>query len=67
MLEFFLELVVSILGMLFELLVKIPGFLVDLVLKPGNEARANKWLLACLGIVFYSLIIGPILVAVLFF
>jgi len=70
MLELILELVFSLVGMfiqlVFTLLIKIPGFVVDLILKPGNEAQANKWQLAIVGIVFYALIIGPILLFVVF-
>ena len=70
MLELILELVFSLVGMfiqlVFTLLTKIPGFVVDLILKPGNEAQANKWQLAIVGIVFYALIIGPILLFVVF-
>jgi len=70
MLELILELVFSLVGMfiqlVFTLLIKIPGFVVNLILKPGNEAQANKWQLAIVGIVFYALIIGPILLFVVF-
>ncbi len=70
MLELILELVFSLVGMFIELvfmlLVKVPGFVVDLVLKPGKEAQANKWQLAIVGIIFYGLIIGPILLVVIF-
>lgn len=70
MLELILELVFSLVGMfiqlVFTLLIKIPSFVVDLILKPGNEAQANKWQLAIVGIVFYALIIGPILLFVVF-
>lgn len=70
MLELILELVFSLVGMfiqlVFTLLIKIPGFVVDLVLKPGNEAQANNWQLAIVGIIFYALIIGPILLFVVF-
>ena len=70
MLELILELVVSLVGMfiqvVFTLLIKFPSFVVDLVLKPGNEAKAKNWQLAIVGIVFYALIIGPILLFVVF-
>lgn len=65
-----LELIASVLGMIaelvFTLLVQVPGILVDLVLKPGNEVRSNRWLLAVLGVVFYGMIISPILLAIVF-
>lgn len=56
-----LNIVALFIQLVFTLLVKVPGFVVDLVLKPGNEAQANKWPLAIAGIYFYGLIIGPIL------
>ena len=70
MLELILELVFSLVGMfiqlVFTLLIKIPGFVVDLVLKPENESLASNWQLAIVGIIFYALIIGPILLFVVF-
>ncbi len=70
MLELILELVVSLVGMfiqvVFTLLIKIPSFVVDLVLKPGNERQTKNWQLAIVGIIFYALIIGPILLFVIF-
>lgn len=65
-----LGLIASVLGMIVELvvtlLVQVPGFLVDLVLKPGNEARSNKWSLAVQGIVSYGMTISLILLTVIF-
>ena len=70
MLELIHELVFYLVGLfiqlVFTLLVKAPGFVVDLVLKPENEARAKNWQLAIVGIIFYALIIGPILLFVVF-
>ena len=46
-----MNLLAMLLEFVFTRLVKLPAFLVDLILKPGHESHANKWLLAILGIV----------------
>jgi hypothetical protein len=53
-----LNIVALFIQLVFTRLVKVSSFVVDLVLKPGNEAQANKWQPAITGIYFYELIIG---------
>ncbi|MGZ0173200.1 MAG: hypothetical protein ACKVHE_27035 [Planctomycetales bacterium] len=61
-----LNLLAMLLEFVFTRLVKLPAFLVDLILKPGHEARSNKWLLALQGMIFYGILISLILLAIMF-